>query len=327
MSQELSIGIVIPSYNEGQDLVNTLKTIFNQSSPFTEVIVVDDSSDGTDRLVADTFGERVKLIHRDRALGRSSARNVGVQRATSDVVVILNADVSLPHNFCEQVKQKYTHENCDALGVELVVTNIQHPYPRYRYAMHLTYYTGKGGWTEGFSVRREAFLKTNGFPDGYILPILAGEDVKFVRDLERTGAKICFDYNLKVSTVTPEDAAEITSQLRGRASLRTLYFVYDKSWVALLLRCLFKHLRRIVVVGTVIPVFCQVFWLWVHFNHGWQDLAHYAKYVLYEKWLRSRQEWLDLAMFFKLYRQKGFSVVDIIFKRPSQLIATAPVHD
>jgi glycosyltransferase involved in cell wall biosynthesis len=48
MSEQPSIGVVIPSDKEGQDFINTLKSMFNQTYPFAEVVVVDDSSDGTE---------------------------------------------------------------------------------------------------------------------------------------------------------------------------------------------------------------------------------------------------------------------------------------
>jgi glycosyltransferase involved in cell wall biosynthesis len=327
MSTKISVGLVIPSYNEGNDLIDTLKTAFYQSSPFEEVIVVDDSSDGTEQLVSSTFGDKVRLVHREHQLGRCSARNLGMQISTAEVVVILNADVRLPYNFCEKLQQRYSCEDCDALGVEVVITNNNHPYSRYLYAQHLSLKKQSIGWTEGFSVRRSAFFKTKGFPDGYPLQILAGEDGEFVFDLQRTGAKLCFDFDLKVTTVMPEDLATIESQIRGRATLRTFHFVYDKSLLELLLRSTVKQISRLVTLVTAIPFCCKVFWLWSHFNHGWKDLFYYAKYELYARWLQSHQEWLDLETFIKLHRQNGWSMLDILIKQPSQLVAFQPVKE
>lgn len=319
MFQKPKIGVAIPSYNEGQDLIDTLECVFKQTSAFAEVIVVDDSSDGTDRLVRSTFEDNVKLIHRDRPQGRCSARNTAIQMCAADVVVILNADVSLPPHFCDRLQQKYQESDCDALGVESVITNTEHPYPRYLHALHLSFPKQKRTWTEGFSVRRSAFFKTQGFADGYPLPILAGEDVKFVFDLQDTGASLCFDYDLKVTTVMPEDWPTIESQIRGRASLRTWHFIYDKSLLELLLRSIVKQVRRLVIIATVMPLCWQVFWLWYRYNQGWQDLWHYAKYELLDKWLRSHQEWLDLISFIKLYAGRREKIIDIFFKPPSQL--------
>lgn len=319
MIKKLSIGVVIPSYNEGQDLINTLRSIMNQTSSFAEIVVVDDSSDGTDKLVSLTFGEKVKLIHRERPLGRCSARNLGIKISTADVIVILNADVCLPQNFCEQLQKKYSKEECDALGVESVITNTEHAYARYLEAIHRSYPREKLGWTEGFSVRRSAFLKTRGFPDGYPLPILAGEDGQFVNDLISMGAQLCFDFDLKVTTVMPENWPTIESQIRGRASLRTLHFVYNKSLLEILIRSIIKQIRRLIILTTFIPFCWRLFWLWSHFNHGWKDLVNYSRYEFYVEWLRSHQEWIDLIKLFHLHKKNSSSLFDIFFKSPSEL--------
>jgi glycosyltransferase involved in cell wall biosynthesis len=324
---QFTIGVVIPSYNEGNDLIETLHTILNQTCPFAETIVVDDSQDGTDYLVSSTFGDQIKLIHRDRPLGRCSARNLGMKMATTDVVVILNADVGLPPNFCEQLQKKYSEEDCDALGVECFITNTEHPYPRYFYALHLSYPREKIGWTEGFSVKRETFLKTKGFPDGYPVSILAGEDGEWFFDLQRTGAKICFDFDLKVHTVMPEDGQTIENQIRGRASLRTWHFIYDKPLWELLIRSVVKQVRRLLMLMTIVPFCWRVFWLWKYFNHGWKDLVNYSKYELYVEYLRSHQEWLDLAKFVQLHKRSGYNFVDIFLKPPSQLVATTLISE
>jgi glycosyltransferase involved in cell wall biosynthesis len=322
MNKEISIGVVIPSYNEGNDLIDTLQTIFNQTSQFLEVIIVDDSSDGTELLVSSIFGSKVNLIHRDSPLGRCSARNLGIQVSTTEVIVILNADVRLPPDFCEKLQKKYSLEDCDALGVEVVITNTHYPYPRYLYAQHLSLKRQNIGWTEGFSIKRSAFMKTKGFPDGYPLPILAGEDGELVFDLQRTGAKICFDFDLKVTTIMPEDWKIIENQIRGRASLRTLYFVYDKSLLSLFARSILKQIIRLIILISLIPFCWQVFWIWNHFHQDERDLLHYARFILYEKWLRSHQEWSDLNTFLRLQLKNRNEIIDVVIKRPSQLSIT-----
>jgi glycosyltransferase involved in cell wall biosynthesis len=289
VTQDMRVGVVIPSYNEGNDLIETLRSVLNQSCPFIEVIVVDDSSDGTDQLVTETFGERVRLIHRDSPQGRCSARNMGVRLSTAEIVIILNADVCLPFNFCERIQAKYREENCDALGVETIITNVDHPYPRYLQALHSGYPKEKLGWTEGFSVRRSAFLKTKGFPDGFPVPILAGEDGEFVFDLLRTGAKLAFD------------------------------FIYEQPLWKLLLRSIAKQILRVLTLITVLPFIWRVVRRWSYFNHGWGDLLQYARYELYIEWLKTDQEWSDLVSLSKLHRQNHWTLSDIFLKPPSQL--------
>jgi glycosyltransferase involved in cell wall biosynthesis len=318
-NHQVTIGVVIPSYNEGQDLIETLNTLLNQTIPFKEIIVVDDSSDETNILVEQTFGEQVILIHREGKLGRCSARNVGIHNCSSDVVVILNADVSLPSNFCEQLMAKYTSTDCDALGLGLVITNTRHPYARYLYALHLSTDKKKILWTEGFSVRRSCFFKTKGFPDNYPMSIVAGEDGEFCFDLQRNGAKICLDFNIKVFTVMPEDPKVIEEQMKGRASLRTWHFVYDKSIVWMMGRSILKQVYRLISVMILLPLLNKVFFLWRHYNQGLIDLCYYAKYEIYIYWLQTCQEWEDIFRFTNLYRSKGIKISKFLFCPPSQL--------
>lgn len=320
MSQLLTISVVIPSYNEGEDLIQTLHTIFSQSVLFDEVIVVDDSSDGTDILVKETFADKVKLIHREKKLGRCSARNVGITLSSCEVVVILNADVSLPNNFCKQLKDKYLSSNCDALGVDLVITNTEHDYARYLYALHLSANKEEILWTEGFSVRRSAFLKTQGFPDGYPLSILAGEDGEFCFALQRNGANICLDFDIKVSTIMPEEPKIIEDQIRGRASLRTWHFIYDKSILELILRSFAKQIYRAISIIVIVPFVYRLVFIWKYYNHGLIDLWNYARHEVYINWLRTCQEYQDVSTFYKLYKRQGIKLTDIISLPPSQLI-------
>lgn len=320
MTQKLTIGVVIPSYNEGDDLVQTLHTIFSQTILFNEVIIVDDSSDGTDILVSETFGSKVKLIHREQQLGRCSARNVGINLSSSEIIVILNADISLPYNFCEKLIDKYSQCDCDALGVDSFITNTEHPYARYLEALHRSVSKEKILWTEGFSVRRSSFLKTKGFPDGYPLSILAGEDGEFCFELQRSGAKICLDFDLKVSTVMPEDPKIIEDQIRGRASLRAWHFIYDKSIAWLIWHSILKQIRRFIFILLIIPFASRVIFLWQKYNHGLIDLWYYGKYEAYIDWLRTAQEWEDIFRFYNLYRKEGKKFSDILFFPPSQLI-------
>jgi glycosyltransferase involved in cell wall biosynthesis len=73
-----SISVVIPAYNSSQTILRALSSVFKQTLPPTEVIVVDDgSSDNTAKLVRETH-PTVKLILQQNA-GAAAARNTGVR--------------------------------------------------------------------------------------------------------------------------------------------------------------------------------------------------------------------------------------------------------
>ena len=88
------ISIIVPTYNESQNIVNILKSI-RENIPkeiSTQTIVVDDNSpDGTGKIVDDyIFGIKkiaentIDVIHRKAKNGLSSAILNGIQNAKGD---------------------------------------------------------------------------------------------------------------------------------------------------------------------------------------------------------------------------------------------------
>jgi dolichol-phosphate mannosyltransferase len=100
------LSIVLPTYNESQNIVRVLDTIA-EAVPVdsaAEIIVVDDNSpDGTADIasryaknILDNNKLHIELIRRKAKLGLSSAILAGVQSATGDVIVVMDGDLSHP---------------------------------------------------------------------------------------------------------------------------------------------------------------------------------------------------------------------------------------
>ncbi len=95
----MKITVVIPTYNERQNIESLVKIILAQDERIHVLIVDDNSPDGTgevaDHLAAAT--ERVKVIHRTGKLGLGSAYREGFQVALdndSDYIIEMDADFS-----------------------------------------------------------------------------------------------------------------------------------------------------------------------------------------------------------------------------------------
>ena len=84
------VSVVIPCYNYGRFLAEAIQSVWNQTHQNCEVIVIDDGSDDSTKQVCDSFA-KVKYIRAER-VGLPAARNIGVQQATGDYVVFLDAD-------------------------------------------------------------------------------------------------------------------------------------------------------------------------------------------------------------------------------------------
>lgn len=93
--------IVIPTYNERENIVGLLSALFALDIPELEVIVVDDNSpDGTAQAVREySAAHRVHLVCRNKKLGLGSAYIAGMKKALhlgADAVFEMDADFS--HN-------------------------------------------------------------------------------------------------------------------------------------------------------------------------------------------------------------------------------------
>lgn len=85
------VSVVIPVYNGEDFIARALDSVFSQTVPPYEVIVVNDGSrDGTAQQLA-AFGERIRVISIPNG-GVANARNVGLKACTGDLVAFLDAD-------------------------------------------------------------------------------------------------------------------------------------------------------------------------------------------------------------------------------------------
>lgn len=86
---------VIPVHNGQAYLAETIQSCLDQTQPRIEIIVVDDgSTDGTADLLThfQYVDDRVRAIRLEKQVGRSNARNVGIEAAQSDIILTLDAD-------------------------------------------------------------------------------------------------------------------------------------------------------------------------------------------------------------------------------------------
>lgn len=83
--------VIIPAYNSAETLARAVESVFAQSWPADEIIVIDDGSTDDTLQVARGFGDQIQVIHQSNA-GVSVARNRGAEAATGDWLTFLDAD-------------------------------------------------------------------------------------------------------------------------------------------------------------------------------------------------------------------------------------------
>lgn len=86
------VSVLIPCYNAGRWIAETLESVLAQTWPNFEVIVVDDGSSDNSVSVIEEFGsERIKLVKQQNA-GAASARNRAFNESRGDFIQYLDAD-------------------------------------------------------------------------------------------------------------------------------------------------------------------------------------------------------------------------------------------
>jgi dolichol-phosphate mannosyltransferase len=91
------VSIVLATFNEKENIRDTVSGIIEQVGPSVEIIVVDDDSpDETWKLVAEYGDPRVKIIRRVATRGLASAFNRGIIESRGEIVGWMDADMSMP---------------------------------------------------------------------------------------------------------------------------------------------------------------------------------------------------------------------------------------
>jgi glycosyltransferase involved in cell wall biosynthesis len=87
-----SVSVIIPCYNTGRYLAQTLESAVRQAYSGLEILVVDDgSTDGSGEIAAAFAGAGVRCLRQANA-GISAARNTGVRATSGEFLVFLDAD-------------------------------------------------------------------------------------------------------------------------------------------------------------------------------------------------------------------------------------------
>lgn len=84
------VSVIIPVYNAGKFLSSTLNSVFAQTYPFLDVIVVNDGSTDNSAEIAQSY-PNIRYFDQSNQ-GVSVARNVGISVAKGEFIAFLDAD-------------------------------------------------------------------------------------------------------------------------------------------------------------------------------------------------------------------------------------------
>ncbi len=90
----VSISVIVPTFNAATTLERCLESLTAQTYPLQEILVIDDGSTDQSASIAERFAQRHRTVsvQRHQNSGVSSARNHGLNLATSDFIGFVDPD-------------------------------------------------------------------------------------------------------------------------------------------------------------------------------------------------------------------------------------------
>lgn len=191
------ISVIIPAYNEENNIVRCLESLSCQTLPRDEyeIIVVDGGSVDATRELAEPYADQV-FIQSDRRVG--GARNDGAKAAAGSVIATTDADCVLPPAWLEKIRDDFeNHHPVQVYGLVCPIEGGLKNRLSLAFANAFSragYYTGTLYYTLGCNTafEREAFFRA-----GMYRTIDAGDDLEIARRMRRLG-KVMLDPDLKV---------------------------------------------------------------------------------------------------------------------------------
>ncbi len=111
-----TVSVIIPSYRSANHIRQCLNGLQAQETDLLfEVIMVDSSDDGTDKIVRDEFTE-VRLFHFKNRLSVGEARNKGVEKAKGEIILFLDSDCVARHDWIDKMVAAICTHGADGVG-------------------------------------------------------------------------------------------------------------------------------------------------------------------------------------------------------------------
>lgn len=107
------VSIIIPIYNVAKYLPTCLDSVVTQTHQDLEILLIDDGSTDDSGHIADQYAKkdaRIHVIHQKNQ-GQSTARNVGLSKATGKYISFIDSDDEIKPNFISELIAPFTNSN------------------------------------------------------------------------------------------------------------------------------------------------------------------------------------------------------------------------
>ncbi|MFW5858859.1 MAG: glycosyltransferase [Planctomycetota bacterium] len=186
MPANVAYSIIVPAYNEADELPRTLRTLRRAMAAVAqpgELVVVDNNSTDATAAIARAQADRV-VFEPHNQIGR--ARNAGARVARGRYLVFVDADTLIPPALLRRALARLERGDCSGGGAQVAFCGHQHPF--YRWVLGTWNRVSRlFGLAAGCFVfcHRRAFQAVGGFDEA----LYAGEELRLSRRIAAWGRR------------------------------------------------------------------------------------------------------------------------------------------
>ena len=192
--QDIKISTIIPAFNEEEHIANTINALKSFAPEGTEIIVVDNGSTDQTPKIAEELGAQV-IIKTDSSI--AGLRNAGVERCSGEILVFIDADVSVTQEWGAFFSSQTIH-NLKSNPIQITGSRCLAPQNDELLNKHwfslLTSYEAPYINSGHLITTRELFNKINGFS----AELKTAEDYDFCMKAKAAGASLINEPKLPV---------------------------------------------------------------------------------------------------------------------------------
>ena len=196
-ADEPLVSFIVPAYNEAHRVASILESMHRQTHRRLELVFVDDGSTdrSLDRLIRVGSVRPVRTVRHRVPRGVAAARNSGARIAAGDILVFMDADLTLPDNFTSRIRAHYA-AGADYVLVGSRVTDRSQAPSRYLQSEHELALAEPElqRSSQAFSVRTRVFQAVGSFRED--LP--RGDDSEFGERVMAAGFRRVEDLTIEV---------------------------------------------------------------------------------------------------------------------------------
>ena len=166
-----NISVVIPVKNSESTIGECIEALNRSNYNNFEIVVVDDNSSDNSIDIARSHG--CKIVKSKGDGGVSAARNSGAESAESDIILFIDADITLSGNSLKIIEDGFLKRDTDAIvGVQSRNLRFKDFYSQFKNLWMIYTYTRFPSYVSLFytsiaSIKKDVFFKAGGFDINY----------------------------------------------------------------------------------------------------------------------------------------------------------------